>query len=96
MKRKHHKHSSSLFRDNNISTGCDRDQKLPLVHTKIFFNEHFHRHLVTHITLPAECKHTHTPVRLSVGKLMRSVRHSDAALYMLLADATQSRPFLSY
>lgn len=52
------KHSSPLFRDYNISTGCYGDQELALVHSKIFFNKHFHRHLVIHITLPAECKNT--------------------------------------
>lgn len=65
------KHSSPLFRDNNISTGCDGDQEPPLVHTKIFFNKHFHRHLVIHITLPAE--HKNTP--LNGRKLLKSVRH---------------------
>lgn len=68
------KHSSPLFRDNNISTGCYGDQELALVHTKIFFNKDFHRHLVIHMPLSAECKNT--PVKWNVRKLMQSVRRS--------------------
>lgn len=57
-RKKKKRNSSSLFRDNNISTCCNRDQELALVHAKIFFNQHLHWHLVVHIALPAECKDT--------------------------------------
>lgn len=49
-------HSPSLFRDDNISAGCDRNQKFPLLHSKIFFNEHLHWNFVVHIALPVECR----------------------------------------
>lgn len=46
--------SSLHFGDDDVPAGCDGDEELALLHAKVFFNQHFHWHLVVDMTLPAQ------------------------------------------